>query len=229
MKSLVFDTGPLITLALNNLLWTLKPLKEKFGGEFYITESVKKECVDKPLQSKKFRFEAIQMLRLIESQVLDVYRNSRQKQETQRLLALANSLFRVHGNCVKNVQFAEIETIATAISLESEAVVIDEFITRMLVENPDAVRQRMERKLHETVEADAENVREFTRTVHNINVIRSFELVAVAFEQDLFREYYLNIRNPRRTLLEGLLWALKLSGCSVSEDEIAELIKLERL
>ena len=60
MKALVFDSGPIINLALNNMLWILKPLKEKFKGDFYITESVKRECIDRPLTSKKFKYEALE-------------------------------------------------------------------------------------------------------------------------------------------------------------------------
>ena len=56
MKSLVFDSSTIITLAMNNLLSLLKPLKEKFQGEFYIPLSVKEEIIDVPFRSKKFKF-----------------------------------------------------------------------------------------------------------------------------------------------------------------------------
>ena len=42
MKSLVFDTGSVISLVMNNLLWTLKPLKKQYGGDFFIPKGVKK-------------------------------------------------------------------------------------------------------------------------------------------------------------------------------------------
>ena len=41
MKALVFDSSAIISLATNNLLWTVKHLKEKFGGEFILPASVK--------------------------------------------------------------------------------------------------------------------------------------------------------------------------------------------
>lgn len=72
MKSLVFDTGPIISMTMNNLLWLLEPLKSKFNGEFYITESVRRELVDRPLQTKKFKFEALQVLKYISKDVLKV-------------------------------------------------------------------------------------------------------------------------------------------------------------
>ena len=67
MKSLVFDAGPVISLATNSLLFILEPLKKEFNGKFYITESVKSELVDRPFEIKKFKFEAIQVEKLIET------------------------------------------------------------------------------------------------------------------------------------------------------------------
>ena len=62
MKCLVFDSGPIISLTTNNLLWILEPLKNKFKGRFVITEGVRKELIDKPLTTKKFKFEALHCL-----------------------------------------------------------------------------------------------------------------------------------------------------------------------
>ena len=87
----------------------------------------------------------------------------------------------------------------------------------------------MERKLHMNVEIDNNNISKFMEETHGIKVIRSFELVTIAYEQGLFREYYLDLHKPKKILLEGLLWAVKLNGCSVSEQEIKEVIKIEKL
>ena len=62
MKSIVFDSGPIISFDLNNLLWLLVPLKREFNGKFYITSAVKRELVDKPLEIKKYKFEVRQCL-----------------------------------------------------------------------------------------------------------------------------------------------------------------------
>ena len=82
MKSLVFDTGPLISFAMNNLYWVIRLLKEKYKGDFYITESVKRECVDRPLTSKTFKYEALQNLKLIQDGVIKVYKNPELKEKT---------------------------------------------------------------------------------------------------------------------------------------------------
>ncbi len=70
--SIVFDTGPLISLSTNNLLWILPKIKESFQGDFIITPAVKRECVTRPLETKKFKFEALQVLRQIEKQTLTI-------------------------------------------------------------------------------------------------------------------------------------------------------------
>ena len=53
MKTLVFDAGPVISLDVTGLLWAIEPLKKRFNGKFYITNSVKKELVDRPFEIKK--------------------------------------------------------------------------------------------------------------------------------------------------------------------------------
>lgn len=227
MKSLVFDTGPLISFAMNNLLWVVKQLKEKYKGDFYITESVKRECVDRPLTSKKFKYEALQNLKLIQDGVIKVYKNPELKDKTLSLLKLVNSLFKAKGSYVKNVQYAEIESVIAAKLLNADAIVIDEFVTRTLIENSLRVKKRMEKKLHTKIEVDNDNLNKFKKEISGIRVIRSFELVTVAYELNFFKEYYLKLPQPKKTLLEGLLWGIKLNGCSVSEQEIKEIMKIE--
>ncbi|MBN2368765.1 hypothetical protein JXC34_07115 [Candidatus Woesearchaeota archaeon] len=228
VKTLIFDSGPIISLAMNNLLWIIKPLKERFKGEFYITKGVKNECIDRPLSSKKFKFEALQTLKLIQEGTLKVYEKDI-KEETLALLTLANSLFRAHENYVKNVQYGEIESVVAARNLNAEAVVIDEFITRTLIENPIAVKQRMEKKLHMKIHTDNINLNRLKSELRNIKVIRSMELVTVAYELGFFEKYYLDIPEPKKTLLDGLLWAIKLNGCSVSEQEIQDVLAIENM
>lgn len=226
-KSLIFDSGPIINLAMNNLLWTLKPLKERFNGEFYITESVRRECVERPLQSKKFKYEAIETLKVIQEGTLKVYANRELKNKTLSLLTLVNSIFSVKGNYIKNIQYAEVESITAGILAGANAVVIDEFITRMLLENPMNVKDRMEKKIHETVNIDKKNLTIFKEKTGELKTIRSIELVTVAYEKGIFNDYFLKIKDSKKMLLDALLWAVKLNGCSVSEQELIEIAKLE--
>ena len=87
----------------------------------------------------------------------------------------------------------------------------------------------MEKKLHLEVYSDKQNIFRFREEVRGIKVIRSFELAISAYELGLFDDFILEMQSPRKTLLEGVLWALKLNGCSATELEIEEAISIEKV
>ena len=90
MKSIIFDTGPIISLATNNLLSVFKKLKESFNGEFYITTAVKKEVIERPLDSKRYKFEALQVLKQYQDGVFKLYDATQLKEKTEKLMFLAS-------------------------------------------------------------------------------------------------------------------------------------------
>ena len=227
MKSLIFDAGPVISLATNNLLWVLEPLKKKFDGNFYITESVRGELVDRPLETKKFKFEAIQVESLIEKGVLEIIDNNFIRESTPRLLNIANEIFKAYDNYMKIVHFAEMSVIAAAISMNSEAIVIDEKTTRFLIENPRLIVEILKKTLHTQISINENNLKEFNNTAKNIKAIRSIELATIAYELGLLNSYITKIADARKNLLEGVLWGLKLNGCAVSRDEIDQIVRIE--
>ena len=227
MKSLIFDAGPVISLATNNLLWTLKPLKNKFNGKFYITDAVKRELIDRPLETKKFKFEAIQVERLIEDKILEIADSDIIKENAVRLLTTANAIFRAYDNYIKIVHYAEMSVIAAALSLDSNAVAVDEKTTRFLTENPRTIAEILRKTLHTSISINENNLKEFKNTVNNLKIIRSIELVVVAYEHGFLDNYITKIPNARKNLLESVLWGVKLNGCAVSEDEIEQILRME--
>ena len=227
MKSLVFDAGPIISLATNNLLWLLDPLKKKFNGSFYLTDAVKRELVDRPLETKKFKFEAIQVEKLIESGVLEIIDNQFIKEHTPKLLNTANEIFKAFNSCIKIVHFAEMSALAAAINLGSEAVILDEKITRLLIENPRMIVEILRDNLHTSISLNENNLKEFKNTVKNIRTVRSFELVTVAYEQGMLDSFVTKIPDAKKNLLESVLWGVKLNGCAVSKSEIEQIIAME--
>lgn len=227
MKSLIFDSGPIISFSMNNLLWLFPELKNKFNGKFYITNGVKREIIDNPLNSKKFKFEALQVLKEFDNNILELYKNKELNDKTYELLELANHLFNAHGKEMNIVQYAEMEVLAAAIISESDAIVIDERTTRLLLENPEKLRKILQKKLHTSVNSNKDNLKKFKALTKGLKVIRSIELVLIAYEKGLLNNYVLNIKDPKKNLLDGLLWGLKLNGCSVSSDEINKVITLE--
>ena len=126
------------------------------------------------------------------------------------------------------VHYADVSSLAAASILNSDAVVIDERTTRLLVENPRRLIEILKNKLHTPIEVNEKNLKEFQSLTKNIKIIRSVELVTIAYEKGLLNKYILHIPNPKQTLLESILWGVKLNGCAVSEKEINQIMKLER-
>ena len=228
MKVLVFDTGPIISLTMNNLLWLLKPMQDRFGGQFYITERVKRELVDRPFRTKRFKFEALQTLHYVDSGILKLVKKDRElKRFTLRLLELANHVFKTKREWLKIVHCAEIEALACAILYNADAMVVDERTTRLILEDPETMRRIFERKLHTKISIDRKNLNEFMKLAGRVRLIRSVELVTVAYELGLLDRYAAEIVEPKKNLLDAVLWGVKLDGCAVTKKEIDQIIRLE--
>lgn len=225
----MFDTGPLISLTLNNLLWIIKRLKHRFDGRFVITPAIRDELIDRPLRIKKFKFEALQAMRYINEGILEVDISPEASDLANALFDLANAVFIAKGRPINIVHRAEMEALAFAITSGAEALVVDERTTTALVEDLDALRQKMENKLHTRVTLDLENLHDFKRRMNGVKIIRSVELVLIAYEMGLL-DRYLPDKTPegKRTLLDAVLWGVKLDGCAISADEIDNLMRYER-
>jgi predicted nucleic acid-binding protein len=227
MKTIVFDAGPIISLALNGLLYVLKDLKRDFDGVFALPHQARKELIDNPYHKRRFQFEALQILELIRDKTLKVYNVASVKKKSQQLLMLANSIYSAHGNKIQLVHGGEIEAIGLALQLGAHAIVIDERTTRYLLEKPAALHRRLERKLHTKVSIDKKKLAKFKAETRGIKVLRSTELVMVAFEKGLLNRYKPNWVNADKAVIESVLWALKMRGCAISDDELFQLVKME--
>lgn len=230
MKTAIFDTSSIISIATNNLLWVIPELKKRFKGEFYISEAVKKEIIDAPLQGKKYKLEAMQVLSLIGSGHIKIYKDGIAKR-SETLKDTANRIYKTKDTWIRIVHDAEIECLEMAIELKSEAYVIDERNTRMLVENPEKLGELLEKKLHTKVEINQENLKQFKEHVKDIKIIRSTELMIAAYELGIMNEYLKKEENQitdvnlRKTLVEGMLWGLKIKGCAITNNEMNQIIK----
>ncbi len=227
MKTLLFDSGPIISLTTTNLIWLIEELKKKFNGNFAMTSGVKRELVDRPLETRRFKFEALQVQSLIERNIFSVIKDDAVSAKAQQLLKLANSVLSAHGQNIKIVQLGEMETLAAAILYKADAIAIDERITRTLLENPEGLQKLMEKRLHMQLKLNSSALRQFEDSTRNITVIRSIELVTVAFEMGLLNKFVVTVPNARRELLESILWGVKMNGCSVTDDEINTIVKKE--
>ena len=219
-KALIFDSSSIITLSMNNLLSLLAPLKKKFRGEFYITDGVKKEIVDRPLQIKRFELNAMMISILIKDKVLDLYEDDI-REKSEMFLNKANSVYIADGEKLKILHYGESSCIALHEELKRQnyqvSLVVDERTTRMLCENPINLGRLLGSKLHTNVKLFNEEASFFK----DINIIRSSELCFAAYKLGL-------IKLPGKSIeaIDALLYAAKYKGCSISYEEIEKAKRL---
>ena len=230
MKSLVSDTGVIISLVTNNLLWILPHLKKQLRGKLLLSEGVKEEIINRPLRSKKFKLEALIVQDYYREGIFTLVKNKFSQKKTEELLNLANSCFQTNGHNVKVVDKAEIETLMVVIQNKADAMVMDERTLRLLIEGPEKLEHVLSSRLHKKVHINKANARKFQELTKGINIIRSTELAYIAYKMKLLDKYITAKKvidnSLRKELLEGTLWALKLNGCSISEQEINQILRM---
>lgn len=224
MKALIFDSGTLINLSMNGLLYILEHLKKDFDGKFLITKSVKYEVVDRPIGIKRFELGAIRVQNLIDAGILEFPDSLNVSEvelgkETKELMESANHFIQYKGNYMSIVSEAEISCLALSNQLEKKKIecmiAIDERTTRVLSENPESLAKMMSEKMHMNIKKASMN----THIFPNYKFIRSTELVFVAYKKGV-----INIHG--KDVLDALLYATKFKGSSISFEEIEELKKL---
>lgn len=227
MKYLIFDAGPLINFSMNGLNFLLEKLKKEFQGEFLITKEVKREIIDVPLEIKKYELKALRLQDLFRKNIIKHADLSEQEINElrlirDRLMQIANTTFRTDRGPLNLIEKGEAAALALSVLLRKKTkinipIVVDERTARMLVENPDNLKKYFERKFNTSVQVNRKNYSEFS----NFKILRSTELAYVGYKKNL-----LDIKDPRA--LEAMLYALKFHGCSITEQEINELISISK-
>ncbi len=223
MKYLIFDAGPIISLAMNGMLPVIEKLKEVFPGEFIMTPNVKKEIIDRPMKIKKYKLEAIQVRDMLERGIFkmstDFIPQDKLDKEVKRLIKVTNGVLRTTqtGEKINIIHDGEAACLAFASLCKCDsAIVIDERTTRMLTEAPKSLERMMEKKLHTPIDAQLSLLDE----LKGFRFIRSAELLFVAYKKGLIHV------KKSKDLLDALLYSVKFKGCAISSKEIEEMKRL---
>ena len=81
----------------------------------------------------------------------------------------------------------------------------------------------LEMRFQKTVTPDLKKMDAFSSRLEDVTIIRSIELVGVAYKLGLLDDYIPDGKNGREQLLDAVLWNTKFNGCAVTEEEIQEL------
>ncbi len=219
MTGIVFDSSTIISITqtcMSKIL--LEDLVEETKMKFFISQSVFEESVSNPMKIKRFELTASRINDLVERNYLEVYPSSEKLvKEAQRVMDLANSIFSMKNHSLAIVQKGEAECLAILNLTEQRILSIDERTTRMLIEEPKALQNYVEFKFKSKLQVNQGNLNKFGIFIPDIVIVRSSELLALAVEKGLF--------SNKKNFVEGALYALKFSGCSVSDEEVDDFLQ----
>lgn len=222
MKVCIFDSGAIINLAMNGLLYILPELKKK--AQLIITPAVKREIIDRPLTIPRFALGASQVKELFDQGIIELPEtvgipSAILQTETESLMNKANHFVQTNGTWVPIVSEGEISCLALSEALTAKGIkniiAIDERTTRLLIEAPRNLERLMSDKLHKRVTLAYQDLSPFS----SFTCIRSSELVVVAYKQGF-------LHPPTKQTFVAALYATKYKGSSITFEEIEQVKKL---
>ena len=217
----VFDASSLISMSQSCLINILGDLQHEIGARFVVPESVYAEVVEKPINIKRFELNAVRIKKAVDEGWLEIKALDRIHQEqATEIDGIANQLFFIKGRPLQIVQRVEIDALALLDQLGSKLLVIDERTARSIIEDPARLKTIIERRKDRRVFLKKENADALRAMFPDLRIVRSVELVALAFEKGVAAK---ELPNDKQAL-EAALYAVKYAGCAVSRSEIEQFL-----
>jgi len=217
----VIDTGTMITLSGTCLMNVFKSFVRTNRIELMISNTVAEESVWKPITNKRFALNAARIKYAINEKVVNMMPiTSEITNLQQKILYTSNNCFFTKDGPLQIIQRGEAEALALAKIYNAKALFIDERTTRSLIENPMRLKQTLERRQDTQIRLNQQNINNIKEMFPQLKMFRSVDLIAAAYEQDLFDHELAH----GKLELEAALYAAKYNGCAVSEREIEEYL-----
>lgn len=218
----VIDTGTMITLSGTCLMNVFRSFVKHNNIELVVSNDVADESVWRPIRNKRFALNAARIKYAFSEKIVRVVPSTPEGEKyEEKILHLANNSFYTKSGPITLLQRGEAEALALAKIYDAKALFIDERTTRSLIENPLRLKKVLEKRQAQEIRMNETNLTAFREMFPNLKMFRSVDIVALAFEQDLFDHEL----NHSVVELEAALWATKFSGCAVSEIEINEYLQ----
>lgn len=214
MNTLVLDSSALISLSESCVVSALRFLRK--SARFIAPESVFDESVENPLKIKQYGFSALRIKRLFFEKVVDEVPAAAAR--SQEVLSLANSLMLVDGRPLELIQLGEADCLGLVLSGNADAVVIDEKTLKLLVENPNKMRELLRGEYSGKVGFNEAALRKWQQLTRGVKIIRSAEILAVAGRLGYFRFF----QEDEEAAFHASIFALKGYGCSITKEELRE-------
>lgn len=216
---IVADSSSIISLAINCMSQVLNLL----GVKIAVTKGVYDEVVTHPIHTKRFALESMRIKRLFSEGIVSV--RDADQEITGEILERANSIFELNGRYLRIIHNGEAEAVSLSKDINAEALLIDERTMRLLIENPEQLRNVLSRQNNQNIDINHRNLELFGNIIPRFSIIRSAEIAAIAYEKGILNK---DIGSDSKDVLEAALYALKFSGCSISSQEIDEYLRVLR-
>ncbi len=221
MKKIIVDSSSLITMSTTCLLSLFRRISEKENVKFIIPESVYYETVEKPIRIRRFELNALRIRKAVEEGHLEVAKTTPATKKTMEMLSTVTAnICSANGRMLKLINLGEAETLALMKEISAEILLIDERTTRMIIEEPENVMSFLEKRHKCEIKVNRGELDKFTEFFEHIKIIRSVELIALAYKDGSFAE----IMDKNTQSLEAALFAAKYAGCAVSTMEIKDFV-----
>jgi len=185
-NKIICDASSLISLAENNMI----ELLARYNTDFLIPESVKKEIITQPMHTKRFKLKAIILKDVIDRGMVKIISKDKAIDfETKKINDLANRLLEHRGHFVKIMHEGEAQAIGALSVMKENTFMVDERTTRHLIEDPKKILQYMQGRTKYKLKMNDKALEELQEKLININVIRSSEVVANAYEKGLLPRF----------------------------------------
>lgn len=224
MVRIIFDSSTLISCSSSCLIKVLKELALKGNLEIIIPPGVEKESIKNPLKVRRFKLSALRVKSGIDEGWIKVEKiNNETRKKINEMKRTANLVFSSGKESIEILHKGESEILGLALQTGAKAIAMDERTIRMLIEDPRTLKTlleyRYEHKIKLSMHKDYLN--EFLALIPDLKIIRSSELIALAYEEGFLEKELVRDKET----LEAALYSLKYAGCAVSEEEIEKYIK----
>ncbi len=214
---IVADSSSMISLAIN----CLSPLLDALNIKITVTKGVYDEIITYTIHTKRFALESMRIKRLFSDGILSV--KDADPKITDEILERANSIFMLNNHYLRIIHKGEAEAVSLLKEINANALLIDERTMRVLIENPERLRDVLSYQNNHNIGINHRNLELFKGIIPGISVIRSSEIAAIAYERGIFNNY---LGSNGKDVLEAVLYALKFSGCAISWQEIEEYLEI---
>ena len=211
VKRVVSDSSSIISMAIN----CMSTLLAELGLEIVVSREVYDEIVSRPINSKRYALESMRIKKLFNEGVVKVM--DADPRLTDEIIEVSNGIYSAHHQNIRLIHKGEAGALALIRDVGADAFLIDERTMRMMLEDPESLKNVLSSQNNGRVDIDYGRLDAFRKLVPPVKIIRSSELAAIAYERGVLGK---SLGDNRKEALMAMLYALKFSGCAISWDEI---------